>query len=114
VEIDEDEGYAKAKSLIKRGLQVIVDMPDVKEKDQIVSQMQKKVRLIEMYLGARACVKTDPKKAIQTAVEILRSQVVDDTLRSDDVYVLMIQASVTHGNFKSAYIDINKNLSERD
>jgi intraflagellar transport protein 140 len=112
VEIDEYQEYAKALSLIKRGLQLVADAPDIKQKDQVVAQMQKKIRLIEMYLEAQASVKTDPKKTIQTAVEILRNPLVEGVMRTDDVYVLMVQASVAQGNFKNAYKileDLRKN-----
>jgi intraflagellar transport protein 140 len=112
VEIDEYQEYAKALSLIKRGLQLVADAPDIKQKDQVVAQMQKKIRLIEMYLEAQASVKTDPKKTIQTAVEILRNPLVESVMKTDDVYVLMVQASVAQGNFKNAYKileDLRKN-----
>jgi hypothetical protein len=98
VEIDE---YQKGLELIKTGLQLVEQTPDVKQKEQIVSQMQKKIQLLEMYLEAQAMVKKDPKKAMLTAVEILRSKLAETVMRTDDV--LMVQASVAQGTFKNAH-----------
>jgi intraflagellar transport protein 140 len=102
-EIDEYQEYAKGLDLIRAGLKLVEETPDVKQKDQIVAQMQKKIRLIEMYLEAQGIVKKDPKKAMVTAVEILRNPLVESVMRTDDVYVLMVQASVAQGNFKNAH-----------
>jgi hypothetical protein len=85
-------------------------MPYAKEKDQIVAQMQKEVRLIEMNLEAWACVKRDRKKAMQTPIKIRRSPAVDNILRSDDVYVLMVQTSVMQGSFKNAFSGVPRQV----
>jgi intraflagellar transport protein 140 len=102
-EIDEYQEYSKGLALMKAGLKLVEETPDVKQKEQVVAKMQKKIRLVEMYLEAQATVKKDPKKTMVTAVEILRSSVVDEAMRTDDVYVLMVQASVAQGNFKNAH-----------
>jgi hypothetical protein len=49
--------------LVKKGLALISETPDIRQKDQVAAQIQKKIRLIEMYLQAHACVKNDPKKS---------------------------------------------------
>jgi intraflagellar transport protein 140 len=103
IEIDEYQEYPKGLELIKAGLKLLEDTPEVKQKEQIVAQMQKKIRLIEMYLEAQANVKKDPKKAMVTAVEILRNPLAESVMRTDDVYLIMVQASVAQGNFKSAH-----------
>ena len=103
VEIDEYQEYAKALALIKKGMELIANAPDVKQRDQILALMQRKVKLIEMYLDAQANVKTDPKRAMTTAVEILRTPQLETVMRSDDVYAIMVQASVAQGNFKNAH-----------
>jgi intraflagellar transport protein 140 len=96
-EIDEYQEYTKGLALMKAGLKLVEETPDVKQKEPVIAVMQKKIRLVEMYLEAQAAVKKDPKKTMVTAVEILRNPLVDAVMRTDDVYVLMVKASVAQG-----------------
>ena len=103
VEIDEYQEYAKAMELIKKGMELIASAQDVKQRDQILTLMQRKAKLISMYLDAQSTVKSDPKHTMTVAVELLRTPQLETVMRSDDVYALMVQASVAQGNFKNAH-----------
>ena len=102
-EIDEYQEYEKGLDLMKKGLQLISNAPDVKQKDQIIAMMQKKIQLIEQYLAASQFASSDPKKAIQMCVSLLKDQHLESVMRSDDVYIVMVQACVAQGNFKNAH-----------
>ncbi|OHS94926.1 hypothetical protein TRFO_38925 [Tritrichomonas foetus] len=102
-EIDEYQEYEKGLDLIQKGLKLIMNAPDVKQKDQIVALMQMKIQLIEQYLAASKIVASEPKKAMQMCVELLKNRFLENVMRSDDVYIVMVQACVAQGNFKNAH-----------
>ena len=103
VEIDEYQEYEKALQMIKNGLTLVANSPDFKGKESTIQGMQRKIKLIEMYLLAQSLIQSEPKKAMSICAEILRSPNIDSIMRTDDVYVIMVQGCVVQGNMKAAY-----------
>jgi intraflagellar transport protein 140 len=97
VEIDEFQEYARAAELLKLASEVYASLG----KD--TSGVDAKVKLVELYLAALERVTSEPKKTMAACVEILRTPNVEAALRTDDVYILMVKASVALKNWKNAH-----------
>lgn len=104
VEIDEYQNYQKGLELLRDGLELVNNADSVKDKNKVITLIQKKIQLIEMYLDAQSTVQTDPKHTMQVAVELARNQLLKNVMRLEDVYILMVQANVALGNFKNAHM----------
>lgn len=103
VEIDEYQSYSNGLELIKKSIEVLDETEGMKNKDTIMKSLVMKVKLISLYIQATQLVQTDPKKAIAICVELLRTKEIETCLRSDDVYILMVQCYSQQGNYKNAY-----------
>lgn len=103
VEIDEYQNYSKGLELIQKSIEVLDVTEGMKNKETIMKSLVMKTKLISLYIQATQLVQTDSKKAIAICVELLRTKEIETCLRSDDVYILMVQCYVAQGNFKNAY-----------
>lgn len=103
VEIDEYQEYEKAFQLITQGLKLVGNSPDFKDKEAIMQNMQRKLKIIGTYLQAQQLIKSDPQKSMSLCAEIMRNPMVENVMRTDDVYIIMVQASVVQGNMKVAH-----------
>ena len=65
--------------------------------------MDKKIDWINKYLNAIELSKSEPKKGLQICVELLRAKGIENCLRPDDIYIVMVQCYVAQGNYKNAH-----------
>ena len=115
VEIDEYQEYQKGLDLIKKAKEIINGLEGVKNKQQRIDTMDIKIRWIEKYLHAIQLVQKEPKKGLAICVELLKSKGIENCLRPDDIYIVMVQCYVTQGNFKNAHKileDLRRNGSD--
>lgn len=103
VEIDEYQEYSKAYELLQNGYKLVSNAPDFKDKSNVIANMQRKIKLVGMYLQAQELIKSDPKKSMSMCAEIMRNPQIENVLRVDDIYMIMVQACVVQGNMKTAY-----------
>ncbi|OHS98715.1 hypothetical protein TRFO_08700 [Tritrichomonas foetus] len=103
VEIDEYQEYQKGFELIKKARSVLEKIDGVKNKEQILANMNKKIEWIEKYLTAIEKIKAEPKKGLQICVELLRAKGIENCLRPDDIYIVMVQCYVSQGNYQNAH-----------
>lgn len=103
VEIEEYQDYQKGYELMKKARDIIEKVDGIKNRDQLLADMNKKIDWIEKYLAAINYVKSEPKRGLQICVELLRSNGIESCLRSDDIYIVMVQCYVAQGNYKNAH-----------
>ncbi|KAH0790233.1 intraflagellar transport protein [Histomonas meleagridis] len=103
VEIDEYQEYEVGLDLMKKGLELIMNVENMKNKEQYINVLKKKIKLIEKYLQAQSLIENEPKKAIVIASELLKIQNLETFMRQDDVYMILVKASVKLGKYKEAY-----------
>lgn len=103
VEIDEYQEYQKGFDLITKAREVLEKTQNVKNKEQILANMNKKIDWIQKYLDAIDYSKSEPKKGLQICVELLKAKGIENCLRPDDIYIVMVQCYVAQGNYKNAH-----------
>ena len=103
VEIDEYQEYQKGYDLLQKAKTLFEKIDNVKNKDQILHNMDKKIDWINKYLNAIELSKSEPKKGLQICVELLRAKGIENCLRPDDIYIVMVQCYVAQGNYKNAH-----------
>ena len=107
IEIDEYQNYIKGLEFIKKAIDLLHKSDDFKNKNIILNSLQIKFNLITLYIRATELIESDPKKSIIICVELLKSKEIETCLRSDDVYIIMVQCYVVLGNFKNAFKILN-------
>lgn len=102
VEIDEYQEYQKGLDLIRKANDLANGI-EFKGKEQMQETLMTKIRWIEMYLDASSNIQKDTKRALSICVELLRAKGIENCLRPDDIYIVMVQCYVAHGNYQNAY-----------
>lgn len=103
VEIEDYQDYEKGLELVKKARDIIEKIENLKNKDQLMSLMNNKIDRIEKYLAAINSIKSEPKRGLQLCVELLKSKDIENYLRTDDIYIVMVQCYVAQGNYKKAH-----------
>lgn len=102
-EIDEYQGYSRGLELLKMAIEVLQENKGIKNGEYALQSVSNHAKLVTLYIQAQSLLQTEPKKAIAICVELLRTKDIDQCLRSDDVYILMVKCYATQGNYKNAY-----------
>ena len=102
--IDEHQEYQKGYDLIMNSVKVLEENEvSLKNKDLIIKALSHKAKLVRIFIEAQNCLEKDPKKAISYCVDLLRTKDIEQSMRSDDIYILMVKCYQAQGNFKNAY-----------
>lgn len=101
--IQEHQQYDKAIDYLKQGLQITESTNGIQKKDVIQNHFIQCIEFIKKYQEASSCANSDPKKAIQISLELLKTNGVDEILRVDDLYIIMVQSYVTQQNWPKAH-----------
>lgn len=102
-EIEQYHNYQKAEEYLKMAHQTITKTEMTKERDTMVELYLQKIRWIEMYIEATKCVQSDPLRMQSLCNELLQTRGVDQCLRIEDVYMLLVKHFVTQENFSQAH-----------
>lgn len=100
--VEENHQYDKAKEFLQQGLEVL-DTCEIPKKEQIKDIFLQRIKYIETYKDASGKTASDPKKAISLTVELLKVEGIDEIIKRDDLYVVLVQAYVTQQNWKKAH-----------
>ena len=104
VYIDEYQEYERGNELIMKAVQVLeTNDVSLKNKDLIIKALTHKAKLIKVFIEAQKSLEKDPKKAISYCVELLRTKDIEQCMRSDDIYILMVKCYAAQGNYKNAF-----------
>jgi intraflagellar transport protein 140 len=103
VEIDEDQNYEKALELLKRAHQTMAKAELTRDRDAMVESCLQRIRSIEMYIEATKCVQSDPLRMQSICNELLHTAGIEECLRIEDVYLLLVQYYVSQENFVQAH-----------
>lgn len=112
VEIDEYQEYKKGLELILKAKEIITNLEGLKNKQQRLDMMSVKINWIEKYLRAIDLIQKEPKKSLSLCVELLKAKGIENCLRPDDIYIVMVQCYAGQGNYKNAHKileDLRKN-----
>ena len=103
VEIEDEQNYELAAELLKKAHQTMAKTEMTKERDTQVESYLQKIRWIEMYLEATRCVRSDPIRMQGLCNELLQTKGVEECLRIEDVYMLLVQYFVGQENYVQAH-----------
>lgn len=102
-EIQKYQNYEKAEEYLKRAHQTIAKTELTKERDNLVESYLQKIRWIEMYIVAKKSVQNDPIRMQTLCNELLQTKGVEQCLRIEDVYMLLVKYFVSQENFSQAH-----------
>ena len=104
IKIDEYQDYPRGIELIIKSLEILKrDDVIIKNKEAAIKVISSKIHLINMFIEASENYKDSPKQAIATCVDLLRTNDIDLSVRSDDIYILMARDYSAQGNNKNAF-----------
>lgn len=101
-EMDEYQEYEKGVDLLKRSLEVL-NNSQVPDKAHLIESLQEKIRLIEIYIKASANVKANPDSSLIMCAQLLKTPGIENSMRPDDIYILMVHCYVAQSKFQNAH-----------
>lgn len=103
VEIDEYRDYEKALGALQDSQKFIIKGKDIPQREEKLASLDQRIRLVQRFVEARKCVKTNPDEMIKICYSLLDAGDVESAIRIGDVYALLIEYFHSVSEFAKAY-----------
>ncbi|XP_078096576.1 intraflagellar transport protein 140 homolog isoform X2 [Mustelus asterias] len=105
VEIDEYQNYEKALGALTEAYKCLskAKMKSQSELEERLGQLQNKLTMVKTFVQIRRLYEEDPKEALKQCENLLMEPELDQTIRTGDVYALLIEHHAQQGSFEVAY-----------
>ncbi|XP_072337471.1 LOW QUALITY PROTEIN: intraflagellar transport protein 140 homolog [Scyliorhinus torazame] len=105
VEIDEYQNYEKALGALTEAYKCLskAKMKSQSELEERLGQLQSKLTMVKKFVQIRRLYEEDPKEALKQCENLLGEPELDQTVRTGDVYALLIEHHAQQGSFEMAY-----------
>lgn len=90
VEIDEYRDYGKAIGALREALKYL-GKDNSRQTEDMAAQMQKRVTMIEKFVEARQCQKSDPAKMVSICQALLQEPMLEEAIRAGDCLAMLIE-----------------------
>lgn len=101
--IDDYQNYDLAEVVLEKSYATLLEAKDVKNKDKILSSLGAKLKLLSSFVTARKCIAENTNESISICVKLLKTSGIEDIIRPDDIYIVLVRTYVVKNNFKAAY-----------
>ncbi|XP_041061994.1 intraflagellar transport protein 140 homolog isoform X2 [Carcharodon carcharias] len=105
VEIDEYQNYEKALGALTEAYKCLskAKMKSQSELEERLGQLQNKLTMVKKFVQIRRLYEEDPKEALKQCENLLGEPGLNQTVRTGDVYALLIEHHAQQGSFEVAY-----------
>ncbi|XP_048407747.2 intraflagellar transport protein 140 homolog isoform X1 [Stegostoma tigrinum] len=105
VEIDEYQNYEKALGALTEAYKCLskAKMRSQGELEERLGQLQNKLTMVKKFVQIRRLYEEDPKEALKQCENLLGEPELDQTVRTGDVYALLVEHHAQQGSFEVAY-----------
>jgi intraflagellar transport protein 140 len=108
VEIDEYRDYEKALGALQDSQKFILKGKDIPQREEKLANLDTRIRLVQRFVDARKCVKSNPDEMVRLCNSILDAGDVEAAIRVGDVYALLIEYFHSVGEYSKAYSVIER------
>jgi len=108
VEIDEYRDYEKALGALQDSQKFILKGKDIPQREEKLANLDARIRLVQRFVDARKCVKSNPDEMVRLCNSILDAGDVEAAIRVGDVYALLIEYFHSVNDFQKAYAVIER------
>jgi intraflagellar transport protein 140 len=108
VEIDEYRDYEKALGALQDSQKFILKGKEIPQREEKLASLDQRIRLVQRFVEARKCVKTQPEEMVRLCNQILDSGDVEAAIRVGDVYALLIEYFHSVAEYSRAYAVIER------
>lgn len=100
---EEHQEYERAFELLKKSVETLISAPDSSKKDAMLNVFRERTRTMAMYIESTKIVEENPQQALAICATLLKTPNIEQLLKLDDVYIVMIEAFVAKGSMKNAF-----------
>ena len=108
VEIDEYRDYEKALGALQDSQKFIIKGKEIPQREEKLASLDARIRLVQRFVEARKCVKSNPDEMIRICNAILDQGDVEAAIRVGDVYALLIEYFHSVADYSRAYAVIER------
>ncbi|KAJ3129307.1 hypothetical protein HK098_001719 [Nowakowskiella sp. JEL0407] len=102
VEVDEYQNYEKAYGALKEAMKCVSKAKQISNREEKLEFLQRRIDLIGKFVEARSASKTDKSNMMKICEELLSEKDIDDSVRTGDIYGLMIETNFANGFHEKA------------
>ena len=100
---EEHQEYDRAFDLLKQSVECMMKAPDSEKKEKFLTLLRERTRSMAMYIEATKAIEDNPQQALAICASLLKTPSIDQLLKLDDIYIVMIEAFVAKGSMKNAF-----------
>ncbi|EAY12167.1 hypothetical protein TVAG_003730 [Trichomonas vaginalis G3] len=100
---EEHQEYERAFELLKKSVETMINAPESDKREAMLNVFRERTRTMAMYIESTKIVEENPQQALAICATLLKTPNIEQLLKLDDIYIVMIEAFVAKGSMKNAY-----------
>lgn len=100
---EEHMSYEKSLEFLLKAVDSMMKANENEKNSKYLTNLRNKARIMAMYIESTRHIESNPQQCLTICATLLKTQNVDELIRIDDIYIVMVQAFVSKGDMNRAY-----------